>query len=303
MPAGSALVFMKRIDTHQHFWQLSRGDYSWLANAEEPDRLAPIRRDFMPEDLFDQLSQHGVEKTILIQATDTVAETNFLLNLASQHDWIAGVVGWVDMQNPNSCTQLEVWARHPKFKGIRPMLQDIAEIDWIARAPHDDVVRTLVRLGLCFEALVLPQHLAPLLRFVERWPELSVVIDHAAKPQMAKGWAAEWAHAWRAGMQELSQMPNIYCKLSGLLTETGVGAHSQGDFQESTHRIEPAWEDLLTWFGTDRILWGSDWPVLELAADYTKWIAMTEGFLKGLSQVEQTKIWYDNASTFYQLTR
>lgn len=294
---------MKRIDTHQHFWQLSRGDYSWLAIAKEPDGLDPIRRDFMPEDLLDQLSQHGVEKTILIQATDTVAETNFLLNLASQHDWIAGVIGWVDMQNPSSSTQLEVWARHPKFKGIRPMLQDIADIDWIARAPHDDVVRTLVRLGLRFEALVLPQHLAPLLRFVERWPELSVVIDHAAKPQMAEGWTAEWAHVWRAGMHKLSQMPNIHCKLSGLLTETGVGAHTQGDFQESTHRIEPAWEDLLTWFGTDRILWGSDWPVLELAADYTKWVEMMQRLLKGLSQVDQSKIWYDNASSFYQLTR
>lgn len=256
----------------------------------------------MPEDLFDQLSQHGVEKTILIQATDTVAETNFLLNLASQHDWIAGVIGWVDMENPNSAKQLDLWAQHPKFKGIRPMLQDIADVEWITRAPHDDVVRTLVRLGLCFEALVLPQHLEPLRRFVDRWPELSVVIDHAAKPKMAEGWNEEWAEVWHKGMYELSQIPNIHCKLSGLLTETGVGAHSQADSEKSTALIESAWASLLNWFGTDRIMWGSDWPVLQLAANYAKWISITEGLLKGFSRIEQTKIWHDNASRFYRLT-
>jgi L-fuconolactonase len=294
---------MKRIDAHQHFWRLSRGDYGWLAIKETADGLDPIRRDFMPEDLLDQLSQHGVEKTILIQATDTVAETNFLLNLASQHDWIAGVIGWVDMENPNSAIQLELWAQHPKFKGIRPMLQDIADVEWITRAPHDDVVHTMLRLGLHFEALVLPQHLEPLRRFVDRWPELSVVIDHAAKPKMAEGWNEEWTQVWHKGMYELSQIPNIHCKLSGLLTETGVGAHSQADSEKSTALIESAWASLLNWFGTDRIMWGSDWPVLQLAANYAKWISITEGLLKGFSQVEQTKIWHDNASRFYRLTR
>lgn len=293
---------MQRIDTHQHFWRLSRGDYAWLAPSEQPNGLEAIRRDFMPEDLVNQLKTHGVDKTILVQATDTVAETEFLLELASQHDWIAGVVGWVDMQRAQSIGQLEAWAQHPKFKGIRPMLQDIADVDWIAHAPHDEVVRTMVRLGLRFEALVLPQHLQALLRFVRRWPELPVVIDHAAKPKMAQGWDAEWAAVWRAGMQSLSQQAHMHCKLSGLLTETGISARSPADAQECERRMAPAWQDLLTWFGAERIMWGSDWPVLELAADYPKWIAMTSHWLTGLPEADQTNIWRNNALRFYGLS-
>ena len=154
---------MKRIDTHQHFWRLGRGDYTWLKPAQQPNGLESIRRDFMPDDLEPLLQEHGIAQTVLVQATDAVAETGFLLDLATQHDWIAGVVGWVDIQDPNSVAQLEAWSRHPKFKGIRPMLQDIEDPNWIAHAPHDNVVNALIRLGLRFEALVQPKHLQALL--------------------------------------------------------------------------------------------------------------------------------------------
>ncbi len=293
---------VERIDTHQHFWRLSRGDYGWLAPTDLPNGLEPIRRDFMPEDLAPLLAANKVRQTVLVQATDTVAETEFMLALASQHDWIAGVVGWVDLQNTQSIAQLEAWSAHPKFKGVRPMLQDIADPHWISHAPHDDVVRALIRLGLRFDALVLPQHLEPLLGFVRKWPELPVVVDHAAKPAMAKSWDAPWVSLWQSGMQALSAEPHICCKLSGMLTETGRSARSTADAQACTRLMDPAWQTLLRLFGPTRLMWGSDWPVLNLAADYAGWIAIASQWLQALSEDEQAQIWGHNASRFYNLS-
>ena len=185
----------------------------------------------MPDDLEPLLQEHGIAQTVLVQATDAVAETGFLLDLATQHDWIAGVVGWVDIQDPNSVAQLEAWSRHPKFKGIRPMLQDIEDPSWIAHAPHDNVVNALIRLGLRFDALVQPKHLQALLAFVHKWPALAVVIDHGAKPSMMDGWSTPWAQTWRSGMQALAEHPQIFCKVSGLLTETGLSAQAPEHFE------------------------------------------------------------------------
>ncbi|MDY0747895.1 amidohydrolase family protein [Paucibacter sp. R3-3] len=280
---------MQRIDAHQHFWRLDRGDYGWLT-AE----LAPLYRDFAPGDLQPLLQRHGVAQTVLVQAADSTAETDFMLELAASHDWIGGVVGWVDISDRASIATLERWAReHPKFKGVRPMLQDLPEDDWIATRPHADVMACIAALGLRLDALVLPRQLEPLLHFVRRHPTLPVVIDHAAKPRLDEGWSAVWAHAWRRDMAALAAHPNLMCKFSGLLTETRSS--------EPLPLIRPAWEDLLRWFGPQRLVWGSDWPVLNLAADYGRWVALSDSLLGDLNAADQQRVLHDNAREFYTL--
>ena len=208
---------LARIDAHQHFWRPARGDYGWL----RPDvpALAPLLRNFEPADLQPLLQAHGVAQTVLVQAAESAAETDFMLSLADATGFVGGVVGWVDLTRADSVATLERWAANPKFKGVRPMLQDLPEADWIVRAPHPEVLRALLRLRLRFDALVKPPHLAPLLQFLRAWPELPVVVDHAAKPCLSEGWQGSWASAWRQGLAEVAALPNVVCKVSGLLTE------------------------------------------------------------------------------------
>lgn len=289
----------RRIDAHQHFWHTARGDYRWL----RPDvpALAPLCRDFAPADLQPLLSAHGVVQTVLVQAADSEAETNYLLALAEANPVIGGVVGWVDLSRVESVATLERWAAaHPKLKGVRPMLQDLPDADWIARAPHPEVLRTLVRLGLRFDALVQPWHLAPLLRFLDDWPELPVVIDHAAKPQLAQGWSGDWAAVWQRGLAAVAERPGVHCKFSGLLTEAAGQARAGG--AAGTEALRPVRDTLLAQFGPDRLLWGSDWPVLNLAADYARWIDVSDILIALLSAGEQDAIRFANAARFYGLT-
>ena len=287
-----------RIDAHQHFWQPARGDYAWLRADDLV--LAPLVRDFLPEHLGAHLQAHGVTQTVLVQAADSPAETEFMLDLASRHDVIGGVVGWVDLSRADAAATLEHWAaRHPKLKGVRPMLQDLPAADWIATAPHPDAMRALQGLGLRFDALVQPWHLEPLLRFLRRWPELPVVIDHAAKPQLAQGWDAAWAPAWRQHLAEIARLPQVRCKVSGLLTEAAPA--TRGSAQAAVAALRPVWDSLLQWFGPRRLMWGSDWPVLTLATRYDGWVAISEALIGELSPHEQAHVWHHTAQAFYGL--
>ncbi|WP_077032825.1 amidohydrolase [Pelomonas sp. KK5] len=284
---------MQRIDAHQHFWQIARGDYRWL--TPDVPALQPIYRDFLPADLEPLAWPQDVAQTVLVQAADSTAETDFMLSLAGRHATIGGVVGWVDLSERDSVRTLQRWAReHPrKFKGVRPMLQDLAEANWIAERPHADVIACLIDLGLRFDALVLPQHLPALLQFVRRHPQLPIVIDHAAKPRLDEGWDAVWAHAWRRDMAALAAHPQVHCKFSGLLTETRSA--------EPLAAIRPAWDDLLRWFGPQRLMWGSDWPVVNLAGSYAGWISTAGELIATLPLEAQQRVWHDNAAAFYGL--
>ncbi len=294
-----------RIDAHQHFWQPARGDYGWL-RADVP-ALAPLLRDFLPLHLQATLAAHRVHQTVLVQAAPSEAETDFLLGLADENRFIAGVVGWVDLSRPDAVSTLQRWARHPQFKGVRPMLQDLPEADWIALAPHPDVLRALVSLGLCVDALVQPWHLAPLRQFVQAWPALPVVIDHAAKPQLAAGFAAgfaagragDWVADWQTGLSALAAHPQVMCKFSGLLTEAAPAACQSP--ATALAALRPVWDCLLQWFGPQRLVWGSDWPVLTLAADYGAWVAVSQALIDGLTPAEQAAVWAGNARRFYRL--
>lgn len=288
---------LARIDAHQHFWRTARGDYRWL-RADVP-ALAPICRDFEPAELRPLLEAHGVVQTVLVQAADSEAETDFMLGLARQHAFIGGVVGWVDLSRAEAAATLERWAADPAFKGVRPMLQDLPAHDWIAHAPQHEVMRTLRRLGLCFDALVQPWHLEALLTFVKAWPDLPVIINHAAKPQLAQGWSGEWVEVWRSGMAALARCPNVMCKVSGLLTEASAPARRGGP--DGFDALRPVWDSLLETFGPARLVWGSDWPVLQLAADYAAWVGVSDALMAGLSQAERRAVCHDNAARFYTL--
>lgn len=284
-----------RIDSHQHFWRRSRGDYAWL-RPDDP-ALTPLLRDFEPADLQPALQAAGVSRTVLIQAADTVAETEFLLEQAARHEFVGGVVGWADLGRDDAAALIEDWSRRPKFKGVRPMLQDLPDADWIASAPRRAPVQALVRKGLRFDALVKPAHLEALLAFARAWPDLPIVIDHAAKPQLAQGWNADWAIAWRRHMAELAALPQVHCKLSGLLTE--MAPADRGSEASALAALRPAWDALLHWFGPARLMWGSDWPVLQLAGDYAGWVALSERLIGELSADEQAQVRRGCAQRFY----
>ena len=284
-----------RIDSHQHFWRPARGDYAWL-HADEP-ALAPLMQDFSPQDLLPLLRSSSVTHTVLVQAADTTAETDYLLELAAQADFVAGVVGWVDISHSDSVGQLEQWAYKPVFKGVRPMLQDLPRADWIAQLPCDEVVQTMVRLGLRLDALVKPEHLPSLLKFVQKWPQLPVVIDHAAKPSLAHGMEGEWFELWQRYMPQLAAMPQVYCKFSGLLTQMNAGQLATP--AQSMEALRSVWDRLLQWFGPLRLMWGSDWPVLTLVDTYSDWQNFSRAHIGELSVSEQALVWGGAAQQFY----
>jgi L-fuconolactonase len=251
-----------RIDAHQHFWSLARGDYDWLDVVAKP-LLAPIHRDFRAGDLRPLLEARGIAGTVLVQAAETVAETDYLLSLADANDFICGVVGWVDLSAPDAVATIERLARHPAFKAVRPMLQDLPDPAWISTAPIDLAVQALMRLGLRFDALVKTPHLPHLLTFAQRHPALPIVIDHMAKPDMAH----DEFSTWHALMAPLAALPQVHCKLSGLVTEIGPQWHID--------MLRPYVDAVLELFGPERVMWGSDWPVLNLVADYPRCYGLT----------------------------
>lgn len=288
---------MQRIDAHQHFWQLARGDYAWL-RADDPD-VAPLVRDFLPDALLPLMRTHEVTRTVLVQAAESVAETAFLLGLAAAHDFVAGVVGWVALDRDDAAATLERLAADGRLKSVRPMLQDLPAGDWIIQAPRPDALRTLQRLGLRFDALVRPRQLAALARFARAWPELPIVIDHAAKPPLAADWNDEAMQAWRRDMAALAAMPQVCCKISGLFTE--LAPADRASPARATERVRPVIDALLAWFGPERLMWGSDWPVLTLAGSYAEWVSVSDDLLGRLSAAERAQVLRGSAQRFYGL--
>lgn len=288
---------VERIDGHCHYWTLQRGDYGWL--MPDATHLAPIYRDFGPTEMRPLAETAGVGQRILVQAAPTEAETEFLLDQGRVDKAVAGVVGWVDLSASESVASLKRLAKNPLFKGVRPMLQDLDDPDWIATGPHPEAIAALKRLGLRFDALVMPQHLQALRRFVERHPDLPIVIDHAAKPAFAAP-ADDPRHGlWRFGMAELSGHRQVLCKLSGLLTE--LPAERRTTTKAAAEALRPTLCSLLDWFGPDRLIWGSDWPVLTLASPFAFWDEVTARLLDGLGERERGAILGGTAARFYGL--
>lgn len=270
------------IDAHQHFWQLDRGDYDW-PNAS----VAPIFRDFGPQDLAPLLAEAGVGKTVLVQATPTVAETRYLLQLASRTPFVAAVVGWVDLTAADAIDTIDDLRADPMLRGMRPMLQSIEDTDWILQPAADAALRHMARVGLRFDALIQPRHLPVIATLAQRHPDLSIVIDHIAKPRMGAGAAPD--PAWIDGIARLATLPNVWCKLSGIITEIGPDWVPQDLTREAAHVLQQ--------FGPARVMWGSDWPVVNLAGTYASWVAQARAMVK--KQHEQ--VFDRTARVFYGL--
>jgi L-fuconolactonase len=230
----------------------------------------------------------GVTGGILVQAAPTEAETVHLLALADQHPSVLGVVGWVDWLAPDAAQRIQALARHPRLKGLRPMLQDIPDPVWILQPALQPLLALMAELGLVFDALVKPVHLPRLLTLAQRHPSLSIVIDHAAKPDIAAGTWQPWAD----DVQRLAEQTNAVCKLSGMVTEAGANPVPQ---------VCRPWADhVLACFGPDRVLWGSDWPVLELAGSYAGWWQACQQFTAHLTEAERAAVFGGNALRVYR---
>lgn len=242
------------IDAHFHIWQLARADYGWLTPA-----LGSIYRDVALDHWRAVSAPCGVRGGILVQAAPTEAETRFLLQQAGGAADVLGVVGWVDMLAADAPARIAALAMHPKLKGLRPMLQDIADPDWILQNALAAAFAAMLAHDLVLDALVKPVHLPRLVHLAQRHPALRIVIDHAAKPDIAHGQWQDWA----TGLEQLARLPNVFCKLSGLWTEAGEGA--------AVSVLEPYAGHAVACFGSDKLLWGSDWPVLEQAGAYAAW--------------------------------
>ena len=277
---------METIDAHQHFWQLSRGDYTWLTPA-----LAPLYRDFLPSDLRPLAHAAGVSRSIVVQAAPTLAETRFLLDLARADPAIAGVVGWVPLDDADAPALIAELAREPKFKGVRPMLQDLPDDDWIARPELDPAIDALIDHGLVFDALVFTRHLPYLTPFAHRHRRLRIVLDHGAKPPIAGG-AAGWL-PWAARVAELAALPNVFCKVSGLVTEAATAC--------TDSMLEPYLSHLVELFGAGRTMWGSDWPVVDMNGGYLAWHACAKRFAERLSPDDRAALFGGTARACYGL--
>jgi L-fuconolactonase len=277
---------MKTVDAHQHFWALSRGDYDWLTPA-----LAPLYRDFGPADFAPFARAAGVTHSVVVQAAPTVAETRYLIEIARKHPFIAGVVGWVPLDDPDAPSIIAELAREPKFKGVRPMLQDLPDDDWIGRPTLSRAIDALIEHRLIFDALVFARHLPYLLEFAQRYPSLTIVIDHGGKPPIADA-KSKW-QPWADRIAALARLPQVYCKLSGLATEAGPGWTGE--------RLAPYVEHLITHFGANRLMWGSDWPVLELNGDYAAWHGCAQRLTAKLPAHERAAIFGGTASACYRL--
>jgi L-fuconolactonase len=269
-----------RIDAHQHFWRIADRAGQW-----PPPELEAIYRDFGPEDLEPLLEATGMEGTVVVQTMEHEADTAYMLDLAGRHGFIKGVVGWTDLKARCAAEAIARLAADRRLRGLRPMLQDIAQDDWIADPALHPAVEAMLAHDLALDALVLPRHLRPLLDFATRYPELRIVIDHGAKPPIAEGRFT----AWRQAMAALAALPNVWCKLSGLLTEAG-GAGPVA--------VRPYAETLLELFGPQRLIFGSDWPVLRLAGDYVAW---AEQCCDIVPVEHHDAVFGANAMSFYRL--
>ena len=251
-----------------------------------------LDRVYRPSDLTGALVSHQIDGTVLVQAAATVAETEYMLGLADATDFVKGVVGWVDFENPADIKVLKRLKGHPTFKGVRPMIQDIPDDDWMLRAEVQWGYTALVDLDLTFDALGFPRHLANFLTILKRYPNLRTVIDHCMKPEIRNHSAASFTF-WADGMARLAGETGAYVKFSALITE------ATPDWSVAT--LQPYVDHILKVFGPDRVMWGSDWPVCRVAATYGEMLNIAQAYVAKLSANEQDKFWGGNAIKFYSL--
>jgi L-fuconolactonase len=275
-----------KIDAHQHFWHYVPEDFGWI-----DDQMRALQRDFLPGDLKGEIQAAGVDGVVTVQARQCVEETDWLLDLAQDNDFIRGVVGWVPLVSSEVEAVLERVAGAPQLVGARHVLHDEPDEDYMLRADFNDGVGLLQEYGLAYDVLIFERHLPQAVAFVDRHPEQVFVLDHIAKPRIAEG-ALE---PWKTRVEELAEREHCYCKLSGLVTEADWNAWTPAD-------LRPYWDTVLEAFGPERLMFGSDWPVCRLACDYSRWLRTIERLIAPLSDAERNRLLGGTAEEAYQLT-
>jgi L-fuconolactonase len=274
------------IDAHQHFWDQSRFRYDWLQSPA----VKAINRCYLPEDLKIHLDQCGIDKSVFVQVQQSLEENRWVLKLAEENAFMAGVVGWVDLQSPEVEDQILEFKSHPKFVGVRHVVQDEPNPDFIVQPSVLRGLKMLEKHQVPYDMLFYVKHLPHAVTVAKYAPQLPLVIDHLSKPKIKSGEIKDWASDLRAA----AQCPNIYCKLSGMVTEADH-AHWKSD------DLKPYVDVALECFGPERLMYGSDWPVCELAASYEQVFEALKSLISKLSPTEQGQIWAGTANRFYKL--
>lgn len=276
---------MSRIDAHQHFWTYDPRTHSWIT-----DKMDVLQQDFMPPDLKKKLDKVGIEGCIAVQADQREEETDFLLSLADRYDFIRGVVGWLDIRAENFRRRLEQYSTQPKLKGLRHLIQDEPDDRFMMRTDFLEGMKALGAFDLTYDILIFARHLPVAAAFVNRFPDQKFVLDHIAKPEIKEQNIAQWEE----GIRELARHPRLYCKLSGMVTEADWERWSPEDFK-------PYLEVVFDAFGTQRLMFGSDWPVCKLAAEYEEVYRIIAEYIEPLSESEKNRILGGNAVQCYDL--
>ncbi len=277
--------FNKKIDAHQHFWRYNPVQHDWMT-----EEMGSLKRDFMPADLEPLLKSLGFDGCVAVQARQSLEETGRLLELAEAYEFIRGVVGWVDLRSPELPEQLEKFAQHPRLVGVRHIVQDEPDDNFMLRDDFRRGIARLTEFGLTYDVLIYPRQLPAAFRLVQEFPEQKFVLDHIAKPVIAEGKMEPWG----SGVRALAQLPNLCCKLSGMVTEARWQGWKRSDFERYLDVVLEA-------FGPRRLMIGSDWPVCTLAADYASAMGIVMDYIGRLSAVEQEGIVGGNCLSFYGL--
>jgi L-fuconolactonase len=272
-----------RLDAHQHFWKYNARQYEWI-----DDTMGPLKRDFLPHDLKPLLDANGFEGCITVQARQDIEETQWLLELAGQNDFILGVVGWVDLCSGELPTQLEQFARHKKFVGVRHIVQGEPDDEFMLRADFRSGLARLKEHGLTYDLLLYPRHLPVAVKLVREFPEQPFVLDHIAKPGIAAGVLAQWEQ----DVRELAKFSNVWCKVSGMVTEAKWNGWKAADFR-------PYLDVVFDAFGTHRLMIGSDWPVCTVSADYSATMGIVKDSLRQFPPDQRERVLGANCAEFY----
>jgi L-fuconolactonase len=276
-----------RLDTHQHFWRYDPAEHVWMDG-----RMGAIKRDFLPAHLEPLLAAAGFDGTIAVQARQTLAETRWLLELADQHDFIRGVVGWVDLRSPELSEELKGLSRHAKLVGVRHVVHDEPDDSFMLRPEFRRGIGQLARFGLAYDLLLFPKHLPAAMTLVQDFPAQPFVLDHMAKPRIGERLFAPW----QDDLVALARCPNVYCKLSGLVTETTWRQWAPGDFDRYLDIAIEA-------FGPERVMIGSDWPVCTLSGDYAPTMSVVTDYVRQFSAEVCDDILGGNGARFYGLNQ
>jgi len=276
---------VKIIDAHHHLWKYKPTEYGWM-----DDTMSVLKQDYLPADLELELQHTDITGTVVIQARQSLEETRWLLELADKHSIIKGVVGWLDLRSPVLEQQLKEFATHPKLVGVRHVLQDEEDDDFMLGPDFLKGIARLEAYELCYDLLLFPRHLARAVKLVRTFPKQRFVLDHLGKPHIKAG----EMEPWKSDIAVLAGYPNVWCKLSGMVTEAD---HKQWQYKD----LLPYMEVVFNAFGPDWILFGSDWPVCRLAGEYSEVLKIVPVFLDSMDEKDRAKILYQNAIDCYQL--